>query len=768
MSKTNANPDFNHILGPDGPIARQLGEYEHRPAQVEMAQIVWQALEQKRDALIEAGTGTGKSIAYLVPVLLSDKTMIISTANKALQGQLYDKDVPFVRDALDLDFDTVLIKGRQNYVCLRKYQVEMPQQRTFAQIDGTQTDRLDEIDEWVRNAKTGDLEELPFVLDSDMRAHITCPAEECLHRDCLYYDRCFVMNVRRAAAEARVVITNHHLLISDLRLRTIGGVSLPDSEVVICDEAHQIENVATSIFETTVTDYAVPALLLRRLLREHVPANQLDQLAEENRFFFDHVRESMETLTAKLEGDWEDGIRLSRTLRNIAKALEKNNPYQNDPDAEENISFGIAIQAVNSASDAVKAVSQSAQDDQVVRYAEQVRQRRVGLILHAAPISAAEPLNKYLFGEHTVIGTSATLAAGGNFDLFRTRCGVPGNALELIGAPVFDFPHQAMIYLPQLPAFDWQNREKYFETVAGETVRLLEVSRGRAFCLFTSWSGMEYVSDKLEQTLPWPVFVQGERPRSELLRLFKSTPHSVLFGTKSFWEGVDVPGDALSLVIIDKLPFPSPRDPLHEARSHQISAEGKNSFMEYTLPLMTLSLKQGFGRLIRTKTDRGVVAILDNRLSAKRYGNTVLQSLPPAKISRRFDDVYRFFAQSPFDADYALTVQITAQIDAEVHYRWTLTRLADGRSREGTGVAAQPLTAQWDGALAAVKDLQTAIARGKRQTSDFKLEIRLPGVDGRDGRDGRRVFEMAHPDLRARLQTFGAVHIIGLESAASE
>ncbi|MBN1580327.1 MAG: ATP-dependent DNA helicase, partial [Anaerolineae bacterium] len=276
MSKQE--PDFNHILGPHGPIARQLGEYEHRPSQIKMAQIVWQALEEERDALIEAGTGTGKSIAYLVPVLLSDKTMIVSTANKALQGQLYEKDVPFVRDALGLDFETVLIKGRQNYVCLRKYQVEMPQQQMFAQVDGIKAYDLDEIDDWVRHSESGDLEELPFVLDADLRGHITCPPEECLHRDCLYYDRCFVMKVRQEAAEARIVITNHHLLISDLRLRTIGGVSLPDSEVLICDEAHQIESVASSIFETTITDYAVPALLLRKLLREHMPANKLDKL----------------------------------------------------------------------------------------------------------------------------------------------------------------------------------------------------------------------------------------------------------------------------------------------------------------------------------------------------------------------------------------------------------------------------------------------------------------------------------------------------------
>ncbi len=753
---TQSSPDFTSILGPNGLIAGHLGEYEHRPAQIRMAQVVWQAIQQERDALIEAGTGTGKSIAYLVPVLLSDKTLIISTANKALQSQLYEKDVPFVRDALGLEFDTVLIKGRQNYVCLRKYQTELPQQRAFAQIDGVQVYDLDELDRWVRSTESGDLEELPFVLDGDTLSNMTCPAEECLHRECLYYERCFVMKVRQAAAEARVVITNHHLLISDLRLRAIGGVSLPDSEVLICDEAHQIEAVATSIFETTVTDYTVPALLLRRLVRDHVPATQLDKLAEDNRFFFEHVRAAMNESAARLEGDWEDGLRLSRTLRDVGKALEKNNPYKKEPESEDNIRFGMTIQAVNAASEAIKTVSQGGKDGDVVRYAEQVRQRHVGLIVHAAPISAAEPLGEHLFGAHTVICTSATLAAGGNFELFRARCGVSPNALELIGAPVFDFQQQAMIYLPPLPTFDWQNREKYFDTVAEETARLLEVSRGRAFCLFTSWSGMEHVAEKLRPSLPWPVLVQGDQPRSELLRLFKSTPHCVLFATRSFWEGVDVPGDALSLVIIDKLPFPSPSDPLHAARSERIVEQGGNAFTEYTLPMMTLNLKQGFGRLIRTKSDRGVVAILDNRLSAKRYGNGVVASLPPARVSRSFADVYRFFSIPPFDAEYALTVWLTAEEGTDIHYRWQLVRLTDGKSRQGSGVGEHPLLARWAGVQAGVTQLQAAIAQGKRQPGDFKLELRLPGIDGSD----KALIETMSPDLQARLKAFQAVRVL--------
>jgi ATP-dependent DNA helicase DinG len=339
---------------------------------------------------------------------------------------------------------------------------------------------------------------------------------------------------------------------------------------------------------------------------------------------------------------------------------------------------------------------------------------------------------------------------------------VEDQPLELVGEPVFDFPQQALIYLPRLRAYDWQDREGYFEAVAGEAYRLLDVSRGRAFCLFTSWAGMQYVSEKLRDQLPWPVLIQGELPRAKLLRLFKSTPHSVLFGTKSFWEGVDIPGDALSLVIIDKLPFPSPRDPLHESRANHITEEGGNAFMEYSLPLMILALKQGFGRLIRTKTDRGVVALLDNRLTTKRYGNLVLGSLPPATVARRFADVHRFFSVAPLDADYAVTAWVADADDDTSSYRWQLARLSDGRTREGTGQAPGQGAAWWAAVLAAATHLRDAIQKGGRQAAEFRIEIRLPGVGG----SGQQILQAAPPDLRSRLDEFAAAHLVALDGDA--
>jgi ATP-dependent DNA helicase DinG len=464
-------------------------------------------------------------------------------------------------------------------------------------------------------------------------------------------------------------------------------------------------------------------------------------------------------------------------VRDLAESLARLNPYNDDPDMEEeNTRFGLAVQAVRRAGEDLLTVSRSSKDDEQVRYAERARQRHVNVILHATPISAAEPLGEHLFGKNTVICTSATLATGGNFDLFKSRCGLdtqPQAPGELIGSQVFDFDKQALLYLPQMPTYDWQERERYFDAVADETRRLLEVSRGRTFCLSTSWAGMQYVSEKLRRELPWPVLVQGELPRTQLLSLFRNTPHAVLFGTRSFWEGVDVPGDALSQVIIDKLPFPSPRDPLHEARTEQIQENGGNSFVEYTLPLMILALKQGFGRLIRTKTDRGVVAILDDRLSTKRYGGTVLRSLPPARTSRRFGDVYRFFSTPPFEADYALTVWAgqsavpgddSSDDDANTHYRWRLTRLPDGRTRDGTGLGSTAYGARWAGVLAGVQNLQAAIQKGGRNSGDFRIEIRLPGTSGRPA----TLLKAAPAELQASLQAFADVHVLPIEDTETQ
>lgn len=438
-----------------------------------------------------------------------------------------------------------------------------------------------------------------------------------------------------------------------------------------------------------------------------------------------------------------------------------------------------AISNLNALGDKYLAVATDRHDGEVVRYAEPVYGRRhVRLALHAAPIAPGPRLAEHLFDapRRTVICTSATLAADGGFEHFKARCGLAEAQVELVAPAVFDYPSQALLYQPALPAYRWDAREAYYTAVAAEIVRLLEVSRGRALCLFTSWDGLQQARAHVEAIggLPWPLRGQGDAPRDALLAWFRDTPHSVLMATRSFWEGVDIPGDDLSLVVLDKLPFPSPNDPIHQARMAAIDAAGGDSFGAYMLPLMTLTLKQGFGRLIRRATDRGVVAILDDRLTRKGYGRRIVRDLPPARLTRDFADVHRFFRAAPGGgADFALSVRAwiagadggdvggrdgdgdgaggtagsrgrtatdaTGAATPSVRWAYRLCRLLDGRADAGGGDAGAPAGGIVDGeALAAVHgldDLRARVTRAGRPPADFYVEVRC-GPDTAAALDG--------------------------------
>lgn len=777
MDKANSDPA--HLLGPEGPIARKLPNYELRECQIEMARLVQRAIEEERCAVIEAGTGTGKSLAYLIPIILAGKKLIVSTANKALQAQLYEKDVPFLKEALGLKFSSVLVKGRNNYICLRKWEEESRQQDLFAEIDGRAHPQLAALEEWLSKTETGDIEELPFLLSDNLLPYITSSSEDCLGRECRFFsDECFIGAMRKRAGKAQVVITNHHLLMSDLALREVGSAVLPQSEVIVIDEAHHIEDIATAVFEITVSDYTVERLLSQRLVQRNISPNRLDEVRAHNRSLFLMVSELSDEPSFRLEGNLEEGLQLSRMLNRLASELAESNPYRDDPDSEEFLSYALAVNKVMAAAANVRAVFSSQGDDQWVRYVERVRKRFVRLVVHAAPISAAPELERHLFdGSRPVICTSATLATpspeGGGFEHFKARCGLSphpgpppmegGDVLEWIGPPVFNYREQALLYLPNLPTYDWEEKERYFSAIAGEIERLLEVSRGRAFCLFTSWDGLEQVYHTLSARLPWPLFKQGQAPRRELLERFKNTPHSVLFGTRSFWEGVDVPGEALSLVIIDKLPFPSPKDPLHQARMEKLEEEGHNSFTEYMLPLMTLALKQGFGRLIRNRDDRGVVAILDNRLVTRHYGSWVLRSLPPARPSQDFADVSRFFASG--EADYALNFfgWLAQEERKDAFCSWKLVRLKDGRIR-----SSGPLEVEGDeegahlrGLECGLEELRRILEESGRSPGDFGLEVR-----GEESIvNGLQEGQISRPKLAGLLGGFRSVRYLGLKKS---
>jgi len=749
--------DASSFFGPAGPLAEQLYGYEQRPSQVEMAAAVKQAILAHEHALIEAPTGTGKSIAYLAPAILSGKTVVVSTANKALQSQLFQKDIPFLRQVLGREISAVLVKGRSNFVCTYKWEKELAEQQYISLYD-REDDQFKAMRSWLKQTVTGDIDELPFVLTSDLRPRVVSFPDDCLHGDCRHdADACWVNTMRDAAAEAQVIITNHHLLLNALELGFAGERILPPATVYVVDEAHHLEQIATAVYETTVTDYTVEQLLTRATLKEQVPEEELEQLRFLNLMAFQEVSNQSRDNAFQVQGELESMKKLGSLLGKLGQRLKQTNPYTSAVDhaaqrgerpdnetAEKNRYYELAVEVVNSTSTKLTTVATNRYDDTMVRYAVRLFDRRhVSIEVHAAPIDPAALLTRYLFHptddagddiDRTVICTSATLATAGHFTHFRSRCGIQAAGVERVLPAVFDYPTQALLYQPPLPAYDYKAADAYYDAVAAEVERLIEVSRGRALCLFTSWSGLQQVNDRLqaaEAAVIWPVRAQGDAPRDALLAWFKETPYSVLLATRSFWEGVDIPGDDLSLVVLDKMPFPTPGDPLHGARMRAIEQEGRSSFDEYMLPLMTLSLKQGFGRLVRRSSDLGVVAILDERLSSKGYGRRARNDLPPARFSRDFKDVHKFY-QVALDtrAEFALNVwawPASNNAAAGVSWRWQLLRLQDGKADVQTGQAVdlvEPAHGEILAAAQALIDLHQRIERAGRPPNQYSVELR--------------------------------------------
>jgi ATP-dependent DNA helicase DinG len=746
--------DVPVFFGPDGPLAAQMYGYEQRPSQVEMAAAVRQAILEHKHALIEAPTGTGKSVAYLVPAILSGKTVVISTANKSLQSQLFQKDIPFLRQVLGREIHAVVVKGRSNYVCNLKWEKELAEQKYISLYD-REDDQVKFMRTWLAMTETADVDELPFVLGNDLRPRVVSFPDDCLHGDCRHHeDNCWVNFMRDAAAEAQVIVTNHHLLLNALELGFAGERILPPASIYVIDEAHHLEQIATAVFETVVTDYTVEQLLTRSTLKEHVPDDEIEQLRYLNTLAFQEVSNQSRDNAFQVQVELESMRQLSGALGKLGQRLKQANPFAAEVEqaaqrgvrpaedvAEKNRYYELTIETINSTATKLGAVATNRYDDKMVRYAVRLFDRRyISIEVHAAPIDPASLLNQYLFhpqndeGEpidRTVICTSATLATDGRFLHFKSRCGIAETGIERVLPAVFNYQDQALLYQPALPAYDYKAADTYYNAVAAEIERLLEVSRGRTLCLFTNWSGLQQVNERLQAAagaVVWPVRAQGDAPRDALLSWFKETPHSVLLATRSFWEGVDIPGEELSLVVLDKMPFPTPGDPLHGARMRALEQEGRSSFDEYMTPLMTLALKQGFGRLIRRNSDRGVVAILDERLSSKGYGRRARQDLPPARFSREFKDVHRFF-QSAREGhpDFALNVWATQNGATEgTAWRWQLVRLQDGRADSADGVQKlhDTVAVEIYAIQQGLGDLRQRIERVGQVASRYGVEIR--------------------------------------------
>ena len=631
----------------DGELADALRSFETRASQRGMAIAAAEVFDSGGVLLAEAGTGTGKTLAYLVPAILSRHRVLISTGTKQLQDQIFYKDLPTLREALGVDFTATYMKGRGNYLCLHRFDAY----RTGDTLRTT-TDEgyVEDIADWARQTETGDrteIEDLPD--DLPFWGEISATSENCIGTDCPQHQECFVTRMRQRAAESDLVIVNHHLLCADAAVRQSSyGEVIPACAYAVIDEAHQLEDVATQYFGISVSTYRLDRLVGdgRRYVDRDLGDDPdtadtvrkaLDRVEHCATLFFGAVQLHLPATdrtrldVATLEPVAEPGRRLASTLR----ALEATVALATD--ASEDIrSLGRRTGELSEHVDFVLA----ADDEGFVYFLER---RGRGLFLRASPVDVSTIIRELLLERMAAtILTSATLAVDGSFDYQRARLGIH-DAVELRLDSEFDFAEQTVLYLPKrMP----EPRAPDFASAAAEQIRaLLQVTRGRAFVLFTSYATLREVHRQIEHTTPFPLLVQGTAPRSVLLRDFRATPNAVLLATSSFWQGVDVAGDTLSCVIIDKLPFAPPGDPITAARMESIAKLGGNPFDEYQVPLAILTLLQGLGRLIRHRTDRGVLSILDPRIRTKGYGRRFLASLPPAPIVQEIGQVEQFMAR---------------------------------------------------------------------------------------------------------------------------
>jgi ATP-dependent DNA helicase DinG len=615
-----------------------------------MAAAVADVIERGGTLIAEAGTGTGKTLAYLVPAILSGKRVLVSTGTKNLQEQIFFKDIPLLRDALGKPFSATLMKGRSNYVCLHRFE-------TYRDgIDGNTSaggrliesgDRvvLPIINAWVKKTETGDRAELrDLPEDLPLWKDIAADAETCLGTECPRYGDCFVTLMRQRAAESDVVIVNHHLLCADAQLRKSAyGEVIPACATLVIDEAHQLEDVATQYFGVAVSNYRVDDLVRDVESTVSLTPDMLQatsRVTDRARTFFSSVALAQMNVAeskARYNSDtFVDYFQEGAMLAGALEGLEATLVLSLKKDEPDEAVTTLARRARELREDLTFLIRAS--DTDFVYYVES---RGRGLFLRASPIDVSRVAREALFDRmRATVLTSATLAVDGSFQYVKSRLGVR-DAMELRVESEFDYARQALLYLPRrVPP---PKSPTFSAAAAREVIEILKRSRGRAFVLFTSYAGLRAVQQLVEMTLPFPVLVQGTAPRSTLIEQFRSTPNAVLLATASFWQGVDVVGEALSCVIIDKLPFASPADPVTAARIEAIKAGGGDAFATYQVPLAILALQQGLGRLIRHRNDRGVLAILDPRLRTMGYGRRFLDSLPPAPVTHDLGAVERFF-----------------------------------------------------------------------------------------------------------------------------
>ncbi|OLE51254.1 MAG: hypothetical protein AUG51_23780 [Acidobacteria bacterium 13_1_20CM_3_53_8] len=647
---------MEEIFGRNGLIASAHPEYEYRPGQIQMAEAVLRAFDEKRHLIVEAGTGTGKTLAYLVPAIAAAVSrggrVVISTGTKNLQEQLMEKDIPFLQRVLPRKFTAAYMKGRSNYACLNR----IKRAENAPVLDGLdELDYFDEVRRWARESEVGDRAELIELPENlSFWRHIDARTETCLGQKCPDYDPCFITRMRQRAMDADIVIVNHHLFFADLALRDSNyGQVLPDYSAVVFDEAHLIEDIASEYFGAQVSNYQLDDLVrdLTMLPITNVEVNR-------------DLTKASGRVMRFAENLWM-GFRESRgeegrfpILPGTFAVKKRDGEVEATPLGEAYLGLDGALERMETLLDAM--TEQPPEVENIVRRIRQIRfdlqfivagddrhfvywleRRGRGLFLRASPIDVSGLLQDKLFERvETVVLTSATLASAGSFSFIRERLGLV-EADDLIAPSSFDYENQAILYLPKrMPD---PRSPQWARAAADEVIKILNATRGRAFVLSTSFAGMNALYEMVSQKIDFPCFVQGSASKAGLLEKFRATKNAVLFATASFWQGVDVRGEQLSCVIIDKLPFAVPTDPVVAARQRYIEEQEGSSFYEYSVPQAIISLKQGLGRLIRSTTDKGVLAVLDPRLRTKAYGRLFLESLPPCRVTSEVEEIARVF-----------------------------------------------------------------------------------------------------------------------------
>jgi ATP-dependent DNA helicase DinG len=628
---------MNEFFGPGGVLQQKLGDYEFRPSQIRMAEAVYQALDGQDHVIIEAGTGTGKTLAYLLPALLHGQRILVSTGTKTLQDQIFYKDIPLLESILERPIRSAYLKGRNNYLCRQKLHAahaeglfSMKELRVFKKIL-----------QWSETTETGDQAELGSDLEPELWSRLDARRERCTGTKCEDYDRCFLTLMRQKAMESDIVVVNHHLFFADLAIRKsdAGGI-LPDYSAVIFDEAHELEEVATEYFGFHVSNFRIAELIgdARRLAEKSETSIEdlsgLQRAAE--RFFNSLALMGDGRLPMQHFRELEGMNALIGALHEARHALKKEKDFSGEWET-------LARRAGE-----IESELEVFRSGTLENYVFWIERRGRGVFLEACPVDVSGLLRERLFERvPACVLTSATLTVGESFGYFRQRVGMEVGE-ELYLSTEFDVRRQAMLYTPKrMPDY---RHPSYLNRAVEEIRQILNASHGRAFVLFTSYQQMMAAYEMVSREVPWPCMVQTRTAgKSRLLEEFKVTPNGVLFATSSFWQGVDVKGEALSAVIIDKLPFQVPSDPLVSARMTRVEQAGGSAFSDYQLPQAVLRLKQGLGRLIRSKTDRGVLAILDGRLSSKGYGKLFMASLPDYTVTDNVEDLVEFMKEEqPF------------------------------------------------------------------------------------------------------------------------